>query len=124
MPAVARSLAELLRHKGAVRELRLRASPDLVCSNLMCEKVTKPCLCRLERALQAASPLGLEVLDLSGNMLDALPPYVAVLAGSPRTLTVDLSNNLFTRLPAELDKDNTKLRVIMDGNPLTETSKG
>lgn len=124
MAAVARSLGELLRLKGAVRELRLRSSPDLVCSNLMCEKVTKPCLCRLERALQAANPLDLEVLDLSGNNLDVLPPFVATLAKTPRTFTLDLSNNLFTRLPAELDKDNTKLRVIMDGNPLAVTSNG
>jgi hypothetical protein len=75
---IARSLAELLRHKGKVTELYLKRSADLVCNNLFCEKVTKPCLCRLERALEHSNPANLEVLDLSGGAVEWKKSYPEV----------------------------------------------
>lgn len=70
----------------AVR-VHMRASPDLVCHNVMCERVGEACLCRLQLALQrAAASTALVELDVSGNRLAALPQ--AAVDGSMRALRV------------------------------------
>ena len=97
---IARSLSELMKLKGSATQLLLSGSADLVCNNLFCEKVTKPCLCRLERVLEVAKPVNVEVVDLSNNGLDALPPSVTRL---PRLRLLDLRNNAFLKAPKELE---------------------
>jgi Leucine-rich repeat (LRR) protein len=114
MSAVARSLAELLRMKKSVTEVILVGSPDLVCNNLMCEKVTKPCLCRLERALEGSIASRVEILDLSGNRLEGVPPAVTRM---PKLRVLDLRNNAFEHMPKELEK-LTGVKILMGGNPL------
>ena len=75
---VIRSLKELGNFSSKLpvnaSSLLLSRSEDLVCNNLFCEKVTKPCICRLERALGRLSVEHLKKVDLSGNRLIELPP--------------------------------------------------
>lgn len=108
------SLLQLSRLGGAVTELLLPRSSDLVCNNLFCEKVTGPCLCRLERALQAANPAQLRKLDLSGNRLTALPPFVTHLS---ELRELDLSDNAFKKIPKELIQLTNLQHVYLRGNP-------
>ena len=117
--SVARSLGELVRLRTQVTHVLLSASADLVCNNLFCEKVTQPCLCRLERALESSDPSRVEVLDLSGNRLEALPPSVARMVGLK---VLDLRNNAFKQMPKELTKLKN-VQVLMDGNPLETVVK-
>lgn len=53
---VIRSLKELNAYSAKepvkATALLLPSSKDLVCNNLFCEKVTGPCVCRLERVLE------------------------------------------------------------------------
>ena len=114
MSFVARSLGDLVRLRSQVTHILLSGSADLVCNNLFCEKVTLPCLCRLERALEASDPSRIEILDLSGNRLEALPPSVVRMVG---LRVLDLRNNAFKQMPHEL-KDLTSVKVLMDGNPI------
>ena len=48
---VVRSLLEANRSPG-MRALDLRASADLRCVNMMCEKVGEACVCRVSRVLE------------------------------------------------------------------------
>ena len=77
------------------QELDLSGSPDLVCNNLLCEKVGDPCICRLSRALERL--LQLVRLNLSGNGLTALPDSLCALQHLQH---LDLSANRLTSLPA------------------------
>ena len=43
------SLHDAARSPAAVRRLDLTASPQLRCSNLLCDKVGEPCICRISR---------------------------------------------------------------------------
>ena len=51
--STARSLTEVVKLKGKVTNLLLSASRDLVCTNLWCEHVTGPCVCRLGTYVRA-----------------------------------------------------------------------
>jgi Leucine-rich repeat (LRR) protein len=99
---IARSLLDASRGASEVKELRLAASPDLVCMNIMCSKVRsvllcswtcqymlrsislvgcqvgEPCLCRLAKCLSRLTDL--EVLDLSRNNLKSVPDDINRLA--------------------------------------------
>lgn len=105
---IARSLLDASRGASEVKELRLAASPDLVCMNIMCSKVRsvllcswtfqymlrsisaklpaclvgfqvgEPCLCRLAKCLSRLTDL--EVLDLSRNGLKSVPDDINRLA--------------------------------------------
>ena len=110
----AHSLTEVVKLKGAVRSLLLRASKDLVCSNLWCEKVTGPCVCRLERTLQKIDVSTLVHLDLSGNRLTELPPAVR---GLTALQSIDLSDNDFGAVPDELQELSSLQSCILEGNP-------
>ncbi|KAG9402426.1 hypothetical protein AC1031_007039 [Aphanomyces cochlioides] len=135
---IVRSVREAAMHMGAVRELILRQSEDLLCRNLMCERVGDACMCRLSIVLEKLP--NLTTLDVSENRLPALPPSVfqlgrleeLVLAKNQlgddvfkdmhnfqRLRRVDLSNNQLTTVPSTL-AELPNLEVIdVRGNPLT-----
>jgi Leucine-rich repeat (LRR) protein len=110
----ARSLTEVVKLKGKVTNLVLSSSKDLVCKNLWCEKVTGPCICRLERALQKIDLSGLTSLDLSGNRLSELPPSVKDMVALRE---IDLSNNDFAAVPSILSNIKTLEVINMEENP-------
>ncbi len=98
--AIAKSLNELQR-RTHVAHILLRSSEDLICRNLFCEKVTLPCICRLERTLQmiTKNPESLAAvrhIDISGNGLSNLPPSLNHFHALE---TLNLSNNSFVALP-------------------------
>ena len=72
--STARTLAEASAALQSVRRLYLRASPDLVCRNIMCEKLQQACACRL--AVVVSRLTNLEELDVRDNGLDALPEAI------------------------------------------------
>ena len=111
----ARSLTEVVKLKGQVKSLILRASKDLVCSNLWCEKVTGPCICRLERTLQMIDVSGLITMDLSSNRLSELPPSVKDLVALQN---IDISNNNFDTIPSVLKNLKNLETVNIDNNPV------
>lgn len=88
------SLGQAVRHADSVDTLNLEQSPDLLCINLMCEKVGDPCICRLSRVLEKLPHL--EGLNLSGNKLTSLPESIGQLQ---RLQYLDLSNNDLQMLP-------------------------
>lgn len=88
------SLSQAARNADTVETLNLEDSPDLLCVNLMCEKVGDPCICRLSRVLEKLHHL--EGLNLSGNKLISLPESIGQLE---RLRHLDLSNNNLQTLP-------------------------
>ena len=82
-------------------KLLLRSSKDLVCVNMWCEKVTGPCVCRLERALQEIEPRSLIEVNLSGNRLTTLPPSLSTLVN---LRSLDISENDLEKRPVELEQ--------------------
>ncbi|CAK4624724.1 unnamed protein product [Aphanomyces euteiches] len=135
---IVRSVREAAMHMGAVRELILRQSEDLLCRNLMCERVGDACMCRLSIVLEKLP--NLTTLDVSANRLPALPPSVfqlgrleeLVLAKNQlgddvfkdmhnfqRLRRVDLSNNQLTTVPSALAELPNLEMIDVRGNPLT-----
>ncbi|CAM9127694.1 unnamed protein product [Discosporangium mesarthrocarpum] len=138
---VARSLkdASRLGPTGGLRSLVLRSSDDLVCRNLMCEKLGGPCACRLAVTLSRLGGLkeldisgnglgilpdtvfeltALERLNISGNNLMVLPPGISALA---ELRSLRMSDNFFTHLPEELLQLKRLEELHVDGNVLGET---
>eukprot|EP01138_Halocafeteria_seosinensis_P000870 gb/GECG01000893.1/.p1 GENE.gb/GECG01000893.1/~~gb/GECG01000893.1/.p1 ORF type:complete len:144 (+),score=14.01 gb/GECG01000893.1/:1-432(+) len=74
----AHSLAEAYQLRHNVTNLELKGHSDLMCQNLMCEKVGLACACRL--ALRVTQIPQLKHLDVSDNGLDVLPDAVFDLA--------------------------------------------
>lgn len=98
---IVKSLRELMTAITEQKRLRgiiLNASPDLICNNLMCEKVTEPCICKLERVLQHVDTNSVEIMDLSNNNLKDLPPSIDNFTNLKQ---LDVSGN-----PLSLDKIN------------------
>jgi len=95
----ATTLTQVVKLGGKVTSLSLKASKDLVCINLMCEKVTEACICRLERTLQKVDPALLISVDVSDNQLHELPPSFRLLTALEK---VDISGNHFDEIPAVL----------------------
>lgn len=93
----AASLGQAVRNAATVETLSLEASPDLLCMNLMCEKVGDPCICRLSVVLEKLHQL--EGLNLSGNKLISLPDSIGQLQ---RLRYLDLSNNKLHTLPKSI----------------------
>jgi Leucine-rich repeat (LRR) protein len=85
--------------------LVLSASPDLLCRNIMCEKVGGPCICRM--ALSLSRMAALRSLELADNNLVALPDTVWGYPAAPDTAGAQvlalerlvLRNNRFQHLP-------------------------
>ena len=116
---IAKSLTDVVKLKGKVTSLVLRSSKDLVCTNLWCEKVTGPCICRLERTLQKIDKSTLVTLDLSGNRLVELPPSIKDLSALKE---IDLSKNEFEKAPSELNYLKGLKSVNLSENPLSSVN--
>lgn len=99
-PAVARSLAEAFALRASLTSLLLSRSPDLVCNNIMCEKVTMGCACKL--ALSLGRLQRLRVLDISRNRLPVLPDSLWQPPVSGSLEELDVSGNLLRALPPDL----------------------
>ena len=91
-----RSLAEVVSSRQPVTGVVLRASKDLLCTNLFCEKVSEPCICRLDRVLQMKKMNSVKVLDLSNNKLNVLPPSLSELRELEE---LDVSGNCLSEIP-------------------------
>ena len=108
---IVKSLRELMTAITEQKRLRgiiLNASADLICNNLMCEKVTEPCICKLERVLQHVDTDNIEIMDLSNNNLKDLPPSMHNFTNLKQ---LNVSGNL-------LSADNIK--TLQTSNPNLE----
>ena len=96
---------------GGVQALHLSKSPDLICMNLMCQKLGQPCVCRLNVALEKLAHL--HTLDLSSNNLPAVPDMLRPKY-QQHLRHLDLSNNNIQEVPPELvDFHHLEVRVIL-----------
>ena len=111
--ATAESLGQAVRAADTLVTLNLQASPDLLCVNLMCEKVGAPCICRLSRVLEQLHYL--EGLNLANNKLISLPESIGQLE---QLRHLDLSNNNLQRLPASMQQLK-QLQVTCEILPLS-----
>lgn len=100
------SLGQAVRTSRTVQTLDLRESPDLLCVNLMCEKVGDPCICRLSAVLERLPQL--KHLNLSHNQLTSIPDSIGRLT---ELHSLDLSHNNLSNLPESL-KDLSQLKVL------------
>ena len=101
----ATSISQASRQCESVSSLDLRQSPDLLCVNLLCEKVGDPCICRLSRVLEKLSSL--THLNLSSNQLISLPGSIGQLTHLQK---LDLSHNKLQTLPGTMQQ-LTQLKV-------------
>ena len=104
-------MCELTKH--ALQELNLASSFDLICTNIICEKVGDPCICRLSHALERLKDV--VSLNLSGNRLTALPASI----GSLKNLEVlDASDNELRELPHTMGDLCSLQTLDISGNPI------
>ena len=98
----------------AMKALDLRGSADLLCVNMMCDKVGEACICRLSRVLEKN---GTELLSLclAGNKLTQLPYSVFEL---PHLESLDLSENSFNEVPADVVNLKSLKVLDMTNNPI------
>ncbi|EQC37274.1 hypothetical protein SDRG_05498 [Saprolegnia diclina VS20] len=110
---IAKSLRDAATHTSAVRQLVLRKSEDLLCMNLMCERVGEACVCKLSVVLERLPQL--EHLDVSRNNLKSLPPAIFSL----RHLTsLNVSGNKLSSLPDGLLSNLASLEALyVEDNP-------
>jgi Leucine-rich repeat (LRR) protein len=112
---VAKSMREaLLMNTSRVQVLDLSHSPDIVCVNLMCDKLGGPCVCRLARFIEQNKWNELKELKLKGNKMETLPPSI-FLQGLHR---LDVSDNLLTDLPSDISKSSLITEIDVSNNRL------
>ena len=99
--------------RHALQELNLASSSDLTCTNIICEKVGDPCICRLSHALERLK--NLVSLDLSGNRLTALPASIGLLK---HLEILNASNNDLRELPSTLHDLPCLQMLDISGNPI------
>jgi hypothetical protein len=110
----ARCLRDIVSKKTfTIETILLERSPDLVCRNMFCDKVTLPCLCRLEHALSFLDLSSVRYINLSKNKLSELPPS---LAGMKNLEHLDISNNALRKLPGYLLSLSNLHTMKADGN--------
>ena len=82
----------------SVENLNLSKSEDLICKNLMCEKLGEVCICKLARwaSINGPSLDNLQALELENNGLTVLPDSVFDLN---QIEYLNLSHNLLTEFP-------------------------
>mmetsp|Transcript_22152 Transcript_22152/g.30803 ORF Transcript_22152/g.30803 Transcript_22152/m.30803 type:complete len:168 (+) Transcript_22152:157-660(+) len=113
----ANSLKDAILMGSKVKVLNLMKSEDLVCMNLMCEKVGDPCICRLSRALERTP--NLKHLNLSGNRLSQLPDIIWNLKDLQ---TLDLSDNLLESRPPKISLLQNLVCLNISKNPIPNES--
>ena len=114
-----RRLREATLNLPRVVELNLSSSEDLVCKNMMCEKVGDVCVCRLAvwASQSAPSLLNLETLNLSQNGLTVLPDSIFEMT----TVTkLDISENQLTNIPDAIVRMTGLKYLDLHGNPNLE----
>ena len=100
MATIARSLAEAFSLRTSLTTLLLQKSPDLVCNNIMCEKVTLGCACKL--ALSLGRLQRLQCLDISQNQLTVLPDSLWHSHLVDTLEELDISKNKLRAIPVEI----------------------
>jgi Leucine-rich repeat (LRR) protein len=111
---VAKSIRDIvLKSNEAIETISLPTSPDLVCKNIFCEKVTKPCLCKLEHALCSLNLSLVKSVDISGNSLDRLPPSLEKMINLEH---LDVSDNKLKLLPRFLLNLPQLKHIQLNGN--------
>jgi len=99
-----------------VSKIILKSSPDMLCTNLMCEKVTLPCMCKLEATLNKINLDYCTLLDLSGNNMTSLPNNISRMKNLNE---LHIQNNLLVSIDDTLFENMTDLKLInVTGNPL------
>jgi len=107
---------------GRGRNLLLSRNEELVCKNLMCENVSLPCLCKLERLLQSLKADDLDSLDLSHNNLTTLPPSLIKMKSLQ---SLHLQGNKFSSFPLTSLESLDFLRYLdITENPFLEHENG
>ena len=103
-----------------VQVLDLSGSPDLVCKNMMCEKLGEVCVCKLAMWASQSKPrlLQLKRLDLSNNGLNILPDSIFDLDSLK---SLNLSYNDLKELPDEICRLHQMETLDVRGNPKLET---
>ncbi|CAI5461277.1 unnamed protein product [Closterium sp. Yama58-4] len=118
LPCEMRRLLSSTSCHVAWQHLDLTASDDLRCTNLMCPKVTEPCICRLGVALSRLPCL--TSLTLAHNGLEALPDSLSSLTALRH---LDLSHNRLSSPPLQLTSALPHLKsLVLSGNPCAPAS--
>jgi hypothetical protein len=68
---VATKLRHLARSAATVEVIRMNGSEDLICNNLMCERVGDACVCKIARFIEDIP--NLRVVELADNNLHTVP---------------------------------------------------
>mmetsp|Transcript_24701 Transcript_24701/g.41766 ORF Transcript_24701/g.41766 Transcript_24701/m.41766 type:complete len:143 (-) Transcript_24701:253-681(-) len=114
MARVASSLRDLVKKSDThISKIMLSKSEDLVCRNMFCDKVSLPCLCRLEQAVCYADLTRVTHLDLSANKLSELPPSLKLMTNLE---FLDLSDNRLKALPRSLLENRQLKEIRLSGN--------
>ena len=85
---------------------------------MFCEKVTQPCICRIERVLEKINSNTIETIDLSNNKLESLPPSLAKMTNLK---VLNLNDNHLRTIPDEMISKLINLEELhVKNNPFIE----